>query len=73
MRLKALAGVLAFSFSCAMYGQVSAILSGTVTDQSGAAISGAAVTVKSVDTGASRSATTDTGGHYEFSALPVGL
>ena len=54
------------------WAQVSAVLSGTVTDQSGAVISGANVTVKNVDTGASRSTVTDADGYYQFSALPVG-
>ena len=54
------------------YGQVSAVLSGTVTDQSGAVLSGANVTLKNVDTGAARAATTDGLGHYQFPALPVG-
>src|SRR5579863_3447830 len=56
----------------AVWAQVSADLSGTVSDQSGAVISGANITVKNIDTGASRSATTDAGGHYLFSSLPVG-
>jgi len=56
----------------AVWAQVSADLSGTVSDQSGAVISGANITVKNVDTGAYRSATTDAGGHYLFSSLPVG-
>lgn len=54
-------------------GQVSASLSGIVTDPSGAAVSGAAVEVKSLDTGASRNARTDAGGRYRFFALPLGL
>ncbi len=52
--------------------QVSATLSGTVTDQSGAVISNARVTVKNVDIGAVRGAGTDAKGHYQFFALPVG-
>ena len=53
--------------------QVSASLSGVVTDPSSAAVSGAEVTVKDLDTGVSRNATTDQGGHYGVFALPVGL
>jgi hypothetical protein len=55
-----------------VYAQVTAVLSGTVTDQSGAFVSGANITAKNADTGASRSALTDARGHYEFSSLPVG-
>src|SRR5215469_4187376 len=53
-------------------GQVSAVLSGTVTDQSGALVSEANVTARNVNTGASRSTLTDVGGRYQFSAVPVG-
>ncbi len=52
--------------------QVSAILSGTVTDQSGAAISASTVAAESVDTGVARSTVTDAQGHYQFFSLPVG-
>jgi len=61
---------LSVSFSIA---QVSAKLSGVITDPSGAAVSGATVTGKSVDTGVSRAASTDSSGRYTFFALPVGL
>src|SRR5579862_636785 len=52
--------------------QVSAILSGTITDQSSAVVSGAAVTVKSVDTGAVRTTSTDDSGLYRVFSLPIG-
>jgi len=52
--------------------QVSATLSGIVTDQSGAAVSAAAVTARNLDTGLSRSAVTDQTGRYQLFALPVG-
>src|SRR5579863_5471528 len=52
--------------------QVSAILSGAVTDQSGAALSGAVVTAKNIDTSAERSTVTDGEGRYGFFSLPVG-
>jgi hypothetical protein len=54
-------------------GQVSASLSGTITDPSAALVPGASVEVKSLDTGVSRTAHTDAGGRYRFFALPVGL
>ena len=50
----------------------SAALSGTVTDASGAAVAAATVTVTSSETGAVRTATTDTNGYYEVLSLPVG-
>ena len=53
--------------------QVFANLSGVITDQSGAAVSGARVTAKSLDTGLSRAASTDQSGRYRFFALPVGV
>ncbi len=49
-----------------------ASLSGVVTDQTGAALRDVAVTVKSVDTGATRTITTDGSGRYQASALPLG-
>jgi hypothetical protein len=51
---------------------VSASLSGRVTDQSGAVVGGATVTAKSLDTGLSRTTTTDQAGRYELIALPIG-
>jgi hypothetical protein len=52
--------------------QVSASLSGVVTDPSGAVLSGAAVTASNVDTGFSRTALTDQAGRYQLFALPIG-
>ena len=57
---------------CFLQAQVSAVLFGTVRDQSGAPVSAAAVTVKSDETGAVRKVVTDGAGRYELSALPVG-
>ncbi|HET6178836.1 MAG TPA: carboxypeptidase-like regulatory domain-containing protein [Candidatus Sulfotelmatobacter sp.] len=54
------------------WAQVSASLSGTVTDPSGAAISAATVTATNVDTALSRQAQTDQTGGYRLWALPVG-
>ena len=59
-------------FSALVSAQVSAILSGTVTDPSGAAVSPATVTAKNEDTGATRSTATDAAGRYQFFSLPVG-
>ena len=52
--------------------QVSAMISGRVDDASGGAISGATVTVKSLETGAERTATTNEAGRFRVLSLPVG-
>ncbi|MGD0436558.1 MAG: carboxypeptidase-like regulatory domain-containing protein, partial [Bryobacteraceae bacterium] len=54
------------------WAQTGASLSGVVTDQTGAALPGVAVTIKSVDTGATRTIPTDGGGRYQASGLPPG-
>jgi hypothetical protein len=64
-----IAFVLVAASACA---QVSASLSGTVTDQSGGSLSGAAVQAKNVDTGAVRATVTDAEGRYNFSSLRLG-
>ena len=58
--------------AASMHAQTSAVLSGTVTDESGATVSGAAVTARNVDTGAVRNAVTDGEGHYRFFSAPSG-
>ncbi len=55
------------------WAQVSAAISGRVEDASGAAVSGATVTVKDVETGATRVVTTDPTGDYRVLSLPIGL
>jgi len=55
--------------SCA---QVHGNMSGMISDQSGAAVSGAAVTARNLDTGLSRTVQTDQSGRYRLFALPVG-
>jgi hypothetical protein len=52
--------------------QVAAAISGRITDPSGAAISGAMVTVKSLETGASRTVITNDTGDYTVVGLPLG-
>ncbi len=49
-----------------------AVLEGTVTDQSGAAISGANVKVLAVDTGITQEQTTNSKGYYRLPGLAVG-
>ena len=51
---------------------VTASISGTVTDPTGAVVAGAAVTATNVDTGVALSQTTNTQGFYSFPELPVG-
>ncbi|HYX52116.1 MAG TPA: carboxypeptidase-like regulatory domain-containing protein, partial [Candidatus Limnocylindrales bacterium] len=53
--------------------QVSADISGVITDQSGAAVVGAHVTAKNLDTGLTRTSSTDQSGRYRFVGLPVGM
>jgi hypothetical protein len=51
---------------------VSASMSGTVTDPSGAVIAGATVTATNVDTGVATTQTTNAQGFYSFQELPLG-
>jgi len=55
------------------FGQVTAAISGSVEDPSGAVISGVAITVRSMETGAARAVMTDEAGHYRVISLPLGL
>jgi Carboxypeptidase regulatory-like domain len=52
--------------------QVTAAISGTVQDQSGGTVSGVTVTIKSLETGASRVTTTDAHGAFRVLALQLG-
>jgi predicted porin len=54
------------------WAQTGAGLSGVVTNQTGAVLPDVAVTIKNVDTGATRTITTDGGGHFQASGLPPG-
>jgi hypothetical protein len=51
---------------------VTAAISGQVEDSSGAGVGGATVTVKSLETGATRTATTDDAGNFKILSLPLG-
>ena len=53
-------------------GQVSASIQGSVSDPSGAAMTGAAIQAKDLETGGIRSTVTDDSGRYLLLALPVG-
>jgi hypothetical protein len=54
------------------WAQASAAISGTVEDSSGGMVSGATITVKSLETGAIRTATTNAAGEFSVVALPLG-
>ena len=72
MYLLAFICVLALLISPALYGQATGSFAGTVVDQSGAIVPGASVTATSQATDLSRSAKTDSSGHYLIPLLPVG-
>ena len=59
-------------FSIGARAQVSASLSGRVTDQTGATLSGVSVTATNRDTGVTRTTVTNQYGGYELVALPIG-
>jgi len=54
------------------WAQTGASVSGVVTNQTGAALPDVAVTIKNVDTGATRTIATDGGGHFQASGLAPG-
>ena len=64
--------VFAAMLSAPVWAQVSASISGRVDDASGSPVSAATVTVKSLETGASRTAVTNAEGNYRVITLPLG-
>jgi len=66
------AGLFLFALTPQLRSQVSAALSGVVTDPSGAAIGEAKVSARNSDTGVTRSTVSNQNGRYELPALPVG-
>ena len=52
--------------------QVSAVVSGTVSDPSGAVVPNATVTATNTETGAVRETVADGAGRYQMTPLPVG-
>ena len=62
---------MSFSFAGCL-GQDSASITGTVTDQSGAAVANAQVTLTSPERGINRTSTTNQSGDYLFGAVPGG-
>ncbi len=72
-KVSPLAAFLLFFVSLAAHGQVvGATLTGVVRDSSGAALTGASVTVRQIETGATRSLATDSEGRFFAPSLPVG-
>ena len=66
--------ILVSTVSCGWgWSQVTATISGNVEDATGAAVGGATVTVKNVETGVTRTVTTDETGNYRLLSLPLGL
>ncbi len=60
-------------FSCGIgFAQETATINGTVTDQSGAVVPSAKVTVTNAGTGSSRTLTTNQSGYYSSPDLPIG-
>jgi predicted porin len=72
LRLSVIATYLWWLCSVSAGAQVSATLSGRVTDATGGAIAAATVTANDLDTGVSRTAVTGQVGQYEMVAIPVG-
>jgi hypothetical protein len=70
--LAAIATAVIFLYAIPAAAQVTATVSGKVIDPSGAGIGGASITVKSVETGATRTATTADSGEYRVDSLPLG-
>jgi len=75
-RLRGFFGLIVFALAvllaAAVYAGVTASISGTVTDASGAAIAGASVTATNVDTGVAVTQSTNAQGYYSFQSLPLG-
>ncbi len=55
-----------------VFAQATSLISGTVTDVSGAVIAGAQITATQTDTGVTRSVTSDASGDYSLPSLPLG-
>lgn len=71
-RLFSFAVVIAFLHSPSVPAQTTATISGTVTDQSGAVLPGAQITIANLDTGQVRTLASDDVGHYYAPALNPG-
>src|SRR5262249_10558819 len=72
-RLTAAISILLFSFSSSLFAQTfRGGIQGTVTDTTGAVVTGADISVNSPATGLTRTARTDASGSYFISELPIG-
>src|SRR5437868_3896932 len=67
-----LAAVMILAFAGLVWAQATASISGRVADSSGAAVPGAKITVRNVETGATRSGVSEETGLYRMLSLPVG-
>src|SRR5215468_8871709 len=69
-----IASLFALALVASVFGQqaATATIEGVVTDPNNAAVPGAKVTIKNVDTGLKREITTDASGLYRIAALPPG-
>ncbi len=73
VRFFRLAAALLLAYVATLHAQVvGATLTGVVRDASGAFVSGATVTIRQTETGATRVMTTDAEGHFAAPSLPVG-
>ena len=63
---------LALLTALAAFAQVTAAISGRIEDPSGLGMRGVAVTVKNLETGATRAVTTDEAGDFRAMSLPIG-
>jgi len=72
MRFKIFLMLFFLSFGIAFGQTTTGSISGVVTDETGAVIPGATVTVRNVDTGFERTVQTNAEGRYSFVNLPIG-
>src|SRR5271165_5679970 len=72
MKIQVILILVAASLTSSLYGQDRATIRGTITDPTGALVSGAHVELKSPSTGLHRATLTGGLGIYEFGSLPVG-
>lgn len=63
---------LALCLSAQLFAGVTASISGTVTDPSGAVVAGATVTATNIDTGVATTQSTNASGFYSFQSLALG-
>jgi carboxypeptidase family protein len=73
MRHIFLVGMMLAALSLSALAQSTATIQGSVTDQSGAIVSGAKVTLRNQATGFERIVQTDSDGNYQAAALPPGV